>query len=72
MGAGISLSKTQIDSIIERHRIQESFDHYIQTANPYIDGCQVYEDFSVEEAYWKQIQVINRRIFENSRSLKHK
>jgi predicted nucleotidyltransferase component of viral defense system len=62
MGAGISLSKTQIDSIFERHRIQMSFDHYIQTAIPYIDGFQVYEDFSVEEAYWKQIRAINRRI----------
>lgn len=67
MGAGISLSKKQIESIVERHRIQTTFDNYIHSVNPYIDGWYVYEDFSVEEKYWKDIHKINLFIYRDSK-----
>ena len=67
MGAGISLSKTQVDAIVERHRIQTIFDNYIQSVNPYIDGWYVHEDFSVEEKYWKDIRRTNLLIYRGSK-----
>ncbi len=67
MGAGISLSKKQIDAIVERHRIQMSFDNYIHSVNPYIDGWYVHEDFSVEEKYWKDLHKINLLIYRESK-----
>jgi len=61
MGSGISLSKTQLDYILEKQRIQEKFDEYVRYGNVYVDGYIV-EDFSVEAEYWRDIKRINRQI----------
>lgn len=62
MGSGVSLSKTQVDAIIERQLIQDAFDEYVQSGNTYVDGYVV-EDFSIEEKYWKDIRKINYIIY---------
>jgi len=63
MGSGISLSKRQVDAIVERHRVQTDFNNYLSNMNPYMDGWTIHEDFSVEEKYWKEIKKINRLIY---------
>lgn len=63
MGSGISLSQIQVESIIERERVHATFDDYVRTTNPYVDGY-IHEDFSVEEKYWKKVSALNRRISE--------
>ena len=62
MGAGISLSKTQIDAIFERQRIQEQFNEYMLEYHA-VDGYMI-EDFSVEATYWKDIRSINKKIYQ--------
>ena len=62
MGAGISLSKSQIDAIFERQLIQEKFNEYLLEYNA-VDGYIV-EDFSVEATYWKDIRNINKKIYQ--------
>jgi hypothetical protein len=64
MGSGISLSKTQVEAIFERHHIEKTFNEYLLEYHT-LDGYMI-EDFSVEAKYWKDIRIINRKIAKNS------
>lgn len=63
MGAGISLSKTQIIEIIKR-TLKKEYDDMEARKPLTVDGYLVYYDFSDEVEYNKKIALLNKILCE--------
>ena len=59
MGSGISLSKTQVITIIKRTVKKEFYDKEFIERPLYVNGYIAYYDFGEEVKYNKTIQLLN-------------